>query len=237
MLKNSVIPGVLQQATATGKAAIDTTLNDDLKLYGSQEVIPFLAGVTADYAQVGGPQFTANNIFQMGVNGTFFDAKHPKMPAAPPATFALHDPKGKSAQIFATQYTVNSALDSGFTTGNTLDVTYLLSHFLNVTVTTTDLGVVIPEVLTKYGKDVPVEFSGMFIKAPTHTTMDTTGQTITGSLKITCTINKEVAIEASFEDAAAAAVISSTGGKIFGNIGKASAGTLGAGFVTTLGLT
>ena len=80
----------------------------------------------------------------MGVNGTFFDAKHPKMPAIAPATFALHDPKGKAAQLFATQYTVNSALESGFTTGNTLDVTYLLSHFLKVTVTTDNLGVLIP---------------------------------------------------------------------------------------------
>jgi len=67
--------------------------------------------------------------------------------------------------------------------------------------------------------------------------MDTTGQSITGSLEITCTINKEVAILASFEDANAKAVISSTGGKVFGNIGAASAGTIGAGFQTTLGLT
>jgi hypothetical protein len=67
--------------------------------------------------------------------------------------------------------------------------------------------------------------------------MDTTGQSITGSLEITCTINKEVAILASFEDAGAEAVISSTAGKVFGNVGKATAGTIGAGFQTTLGLT
>ena len=92
----------------------------------------------------------------MGVNGTFFDAKHPSMPATPPATFALHDPKGKAAQLFATEYTVNSLFASGFTTGNTLDVTKILSQFLNVTVTTDNLGVLIPSVLTKYGKGVAV---------------------------------------------------------------------------------
>lgn len=237
LLKSSVIPQVISQATTTAKTLVDTTVNQDLALYGTQEVIPFLAGVTADYAQVGGPQFTESSIFQMGVNGTFFDAKHAKMPASPPATFALHDPKGKTAQIFATEYTVNSALDSGFTTGNTLDVTYLLSHFLNLTVTTDDFGKLIPAVLTKYGSGVPVEFAGKFIKAPSHTTMDSTGQSVTGSLEITCTINKEVAIQASFEDADAQATISSTNGKIFGNIGKATIGTLGSGFVTTLGMT
>ena len=55
LLKSSVIPSVLNQAVATGKTLIDTTVNNDLKLYGDQEVIPFLAGVTADYSQIGGP--------------------------------------------------------------------------------------------------------------------------------------------------------------------------------------
>lgn len=80
----------------------------------------------------------------MGVNGTFFDAKHPKMPSVAPATFALHDPKGKSGQLYVTEYTVNSALDSGFTTGNTLDVTTILQKYLNFTVFTDDLGKLIP---------------------------------------------------------------------------------------------
>lgn len=173
----------------------------------------------------------------MGVNGTFFDAKHPKMPSTTPATFALRDPKGKSAQLYVTEYTINSALDSGFTTGNTLDVTYLLEHFLNFTVYTDDLAVVVPEVLTKYGTGKAVEFSGRFIKAPSHTTMDSTGQSITGSLEITATIDKEVAIQASFEDAQAQATIHSENGSVFGNVGTAKAGTLGSGFKTTLGIT
>lgn len=173
----------------------------------------------------------------MGVNGTFFDANHPKMPSVAPATFALHDPKGKSAQLYITDYTINSALDSGFSTGNTLDVTYLLEHFLNFTVYTDDLAVVIPEVLTKYGKGKAVEFSGKFIKSASHTTFNATGQSLTGSLEITATIEKEVAIQASFEGAQAAAAIHSQSGSVFGNVAVASAGALGAGFKTTLGLT
>lgn len=171
----------------------------------------------------------------MGVNGTFFDAKHVHAPSESPASYALRDPKGKAAQLYVTQYTINSALESGFTTGNTLDVSYLLEHFLNFTVYTDQLAAVVPEVLTKYGKGVAVAFSGKFIKAPSHTTMGPSGQSLSASLEITATINKEVAIQASFEDAAAQANIHSTGGAVYGKIGTAKAGTLGA-FKTTLGI-
>jgi hypothetical protein len=91
--------------------------------------------------------------------------------------------------------------------------------------------------LTKYGSGKAVNFAGNFIKAPTHTTMDTSGQTITGSLQIICTIDKEVAADISFEDANFQAVITSHSGKVFGSIGTYTIGTLGSGFKTTLGIT
>jgi len=55
--------------------------------------------------------------------------------------------------------------DAGFTTGNTLDITYLLSK-LNVTVTTDEVGVVIPELVTKYGSGKNVTIKGKFITGP-----------------------------------------------------------------------
>jgi hypothetical protein len=66
-------------------------------VYGSQEEIPYLGGVTADYAQIGGPQFTDASVFQMGVNGTFFDSNHLQAPSTTPAAFNIRDPKGKDA--------------------------------------------------------------------------------------------------------------------------------------------
>jgi len=106
LLKNSVIPEMIQQIETTAVTMINDQVDQDLQIYGSQEEIPYLGGVTADYAQVGGPQFTAGSIFQMGVNGTFFDSQHIKAPTGAPAAFALHDPKGKDAQGYLTDYTI-----------------------------------------------------------------------------------------------------------------------------------
>ena len=74
LIKSSVIPSIIDQVTTQAKTLIDTTIDNDLKIYGSQQEIPFLSGVTADYAQLNGPQFTSDQVFQMGLNGTFFDA-------------------------------------------------------------------------------------------------------------------------------------------------------------------
>lgn len=82
--------------------------------------------MTFDYAQMGkGPEIS-DTVAQAGLNGTFFDANHVSKWSPGPATFALHDPAGKMAQAYLTQYAINTALESGFTTQNTLDITYLL---------------------------------------------------------------------------------------------------------------
>ena len=64
LLKNSVIPGVIDQLKTQVTTIINGQVDDDLKIYGSQEEIPYLGGVTADYAQIGaGPEFTSAGIF------------------------------------------------------------------------------------------------------------------------------------------------------------------------------
>ena len=102
----------------------------------------------------------------MALNGTFFDSKHTKAPSTTPASFNIHDPKGKDGQAYLTDYTINTCLESGYTTGNTLDITYLLQEYLNITVTTDNLSVLIPEILTKYGSGKAVGLSGKFVTSP-----------------------------------------------------------------------
>jgi hypothetical protein len=55
LLKSEVIPSIITQVTSTAKDLVDNTIDKDLKLYGIQNEIPFLAGVTLDYAQIMGP--------------------------------------------------------------------------------------------------------------------------------------------------------------------------------------
>lgn len=232
------MPSIISQVTDTAKTLIDTTIDDDLKIYGNQQEIPYLSGVTADYAQIGGPQFTSGQFFQMGVNGTFFDADDIHKISDPKATFALRDANGKEAQAYLTEYTINSALDAGYLTGLDLDITYLLQTYLNLTVTTDVLGLIIPELVTKYGSGKAVGLSGKWMKAPATAAFLEGEMTASGSLQVTVTVDSEVAIKATFVDFAGAGGLHSQDGKIFGQITKSSAGTIDStGFQTTLGLT
>jgi len=45
---------IVDELKTTVIQTIDITVDQDLALYGIQEEIPYLAGVTFDYAQIGG---------------------------------------------------------------------------------------------------------------------------------------------------------------------------------------
>lgn len=174
----------------------------------------------------------------MVVNGTFFDAEDITPSAYTPAAWAPRDPKGKDFQGYLTDYTLNTAFESGFQTGNILDITYLLEHYLNVTITTDQLGAIIPEFVTKYGAGKAVAISGMFPKAAAVSKFSADGQTLDGNLLVTIKVDGEEALVAEFNDISAQAKIFSKAGSVFGSIGKYSVGTLNAdSFKTTLGLT
>ena len=106
-----------------------------------------------------------------------------------------------------------------------------------MTVTTDQLAVVIPEFVTKYGAGKAVGISGMLVKAPIVTGFTSEGQTIKGDIRVTIMVESEVALIAEFNDFAGKGNIYSQAGSIFGNLGLASAGSIGANFTTTLGLT
>lgn len=140
-------------------------------------------------------------------------------------------------QGYLTDYTLNTAFESGFQTGNTLDITYLIQHYLNYTITSDQLGVLIPEVLTKYGSGKTVEIAGSFSQAPMVSHFTATGQTVEGSLATIIKVDGEEAIVAEFDSISFDGVITSKDGSVFGSISKSSIGTIGSKFSTTLGLT
>jgi len=145
----------------------------------------------------------------MGVNGTFFDSNSIKAPSTTPAAFNIHDPKGKDGQAYLTEYTITTALESAFSTGNTLDITYLFKEYLNVTVTTDNLGVLIPEILTKYGSNKAVGLSGKFVKSASTAQFTEGKASASGNLQVTVTVDSEQAIQASFMDLNADAALNS----------------------------
>ena len=172
----------------------------------------------------------------MNLNGTFFNAEKPTVSPLQPSVFPTRNPNGKTAQGYFTDYVLNTAFESGYSTGNTLNITEILHKFLNLTVTTDNIGVVIPEILTKYGAGQAVAISGAFVKAPSSAKFTGDLNTIELNLAVTVQIAGETAIQAEF-DAATIAAIFHTDSKsvITGLISQATIGTI-SNFQTTLGL-
>lgn len=130
--------------------------------------------------------------------------------------------------------------EAGFLTGNTLDITYLLETYLNVTVTTDNLGLIVPEILTKYGSGKAVSLSGSFANTQTESKFTAKGQSLSGSLAVTVGVDtgakNETAISVEFDNFNAQAVLDAVNGTIFGKISNTTAGQV-SGFSTTLGIT
>jgi len=237
LVKSSILPMIVDSLKDQVKTLIDTTVDGYLVQYGDQYTIPYLAGVTADYGQeVGGPKISSDKVFSMQVNGTFFDMNHVHAEKIAPAKFNVRDPKGSPAQVYLTSYVLNTLFDAATTTGNTLDIGELLAK-AGVTLTTDQFAKVIPEILNKYKSGQAVDLQAKIVGSPAVTKMSKTEQTIQGSLLITAKVGNEIAIQAEFDNANAAGMISSKNGKVYGSFPTTKIGTIGKNFQTTLGLT
>lgn len=173
---------------------------------------------------------TSDNILEMSVNGTFFNANAVKASKFTPTKFPVHDPKGKTLQGYLSQYTPNTLLESAFSTGNTLDFTELLSK-LKVVPTTTDFKYVIPELAKKYGEAVPVGIAAKFITKESHITMSAKNNELDANVAFTLTVKGEEAVYAEFNGIKAVGQVSSTSGKvttIFGALSTSNIGTITA---------
>jgi hypothetical protein len=224
LIKSSLIPTIVSTVEQTINDTINQTVNPDLQKYGNEITIPYLAGVTADYAQYGsGATFTADNIFEMSVLGYFYNKNSDVPSKYTPVAFPVRDPNGQAAQGYLSEYTLNTLLESGYSTQNTLDITYLLSK-LNVTVTTDNLGVVVPEILTKYGAGKAVGLSGKFITKEGKITMTPTDNQLDVNLAVTVTVDNEEAIYAEFNNIQAIGQVSSSNGAIFGALSTSHIG-------------
>jgi len=143
----------------------------------------------------GGPTVSEDKVFTMATDATFKDLNHPWTKTFEPAAITPNDLKGKQLQVYFTQYVFNTMFDSGFTTENTLDFTYLLTKYLNVTVTTDTVGAVIPQILDKYGSGKNISIKGKFIKAPSSVDQDADGYKFDVSLEVEIGVEEASGIE------------------------------------------
>jgi hypothetical protein len=173
----------------------------------------------------------------MSVLGYFYN-KNVKTPSKyTPVSFPVRKEGGQAGQGYLSEYTLNTLMESGFSTGNTLDITYLLSK-LGVTVTTDNLGLVIPEILTKYGSGKAVGLSGKFITKEGVFTLTPQNNQVDVNLAVTVTVDGEEAIYTELNNIQAIGQVSANDGAVFGALSTAHIGDADASkFRTSLGLT
>jgi|TARA_B110000285_G_C15021027_1_gene561571 hypothetical protein len=105
---------------------------------------------------------------------------------------------------------------------------------LNATITTDNLGLVVPEILTKYGSGKAVGLSGQFITKEGKFTLTPTDNSVTTSIAVTVTVDGEEAIYVELNDILATGQVSSKAGAVFGALSTATIGTASSNFRTTL---
>lgn len=122
--------------------------------------------MTVDIAQLAGsPKIESDASFMLAINGTSFDLNHATTTPYHPSAFDPSDRQGHMLQAYFTDYVLNTGFAAGFSTGNTLDISRLLG-LLNLTITTGELGLVIPQFIQKYGNDTAVNITASFVDTP-----------------------------------------------------------------------
>jgi len=170
----------------------------------------------------------------MGVSGFFYNKNVQTPSKYTPVAMPARNPTGQAAQGYLSEYTLNTLMESAFSTQNTLDLTYLLSK-LNVTVTTDNLGVVVPEILAKYGSGKAVGLSGKFITKEGKFTLTPTTNQVDLNLAVTVTIDGEEAIYLESNNIVAVGQVSTTNGVLFGDLSTSHIGEIDtASFKTAL---
>lgn len=99
-----------------------------------------------------------------------------------------------------------------------------------MSVTTDNIAVVIPQILTKYGSGKNCSIAGTFITAPSTAKISTSGQKLDVSLQVSIGVDNETAVFASIPNSVLDGILSSKDGKVFGNIATSQMGTIGSDF-------
>jgi len=156
----------------------------------------------------------------MDVNGTWFDSSDMSFdPHLTPSTFELRDATGKDLQLYITEYFINSLFASAYNTGNTLDVTSLLSEYFNVTVDASVLAFVMPEFTNVYPEGTTIEIAGTLIDQAGVAHFSADGGAYTKfDLDIDIKANGAEAIKADLKGIEGSGVIGSSNGMVTGHI-------------------
>ena len=232
LIKNSVIPGMVKQIQDTITTTITQTIDPKLKMLTQ---VSLDDEIVLDLALTPAPVVTADQVFEITMNGTFFDTVHSEPNPYSPAAFSPRDPAGKDFQGYLTDYVVNTGLMSAFEENKPVDIGALFFKATNKTLSTDEVGLLVPEILIKYGVGKPAGMTVQFANQASKVTFDTTGDSLTAWAAFTITVGSDVALSAEFDLAQFAGLLNVKSGSLFGHITDAKIDSVSH-FQTTLGL-
>lgn len=165
-LKSTVVPDIISTVEGLINTAVNVDANKYIVEYGTHVAIKELGWITADYSQMEtNAQVTSDQMFEMAVNGTFFNTNHTVKSQWPePVPFPIRNPSGRSLQTHLSEFPINTALEAAYSTSNSIDFSGLLHQVLNITLNTTTFKDVLPQIVSKYGDGKPVTLVGEFQK-------------------------------------------------------------------------
>jgi len=167
LIKSTILPEIVTQIESQVKTIVATTIDTDLADFGTHFTFPGLGGFSLDYAQLNGGPRVMNKQFAMDLNGTAYNANKIVKSKWTPPLFNSLDIHGKQVGGYISDYVLNTMFEAGFSTGYPLNITGVLD-LLNITLTTTEIELILPGIVAKYGADQPVGLSVKFITAPSE---------------------------------------------------------------------
>jgi hypothetical protein len=90
-----LIPVIVEHIHDKIKSKIESIVDQELTKYGTRVTLPYLAGVTFDYAQMSGPNMK-DNLIQVEMDGSSYNVLKPDVFGATANSFPLRNESGKS---------------------------------------------------------------------------------------------------------------------------------------------
>jgi hypothetical protein len=98
--EKDVVKGIKKQMTKI----IDTTVDEDLSIYGTQASIPQDSNIIVDYGMFGDSPMASDGVLNIDVNGTFFNVKKSSPSRLTPVDFSKFENDGKELWMLVSGY-------------------------------------------------------------------------------------------------------------------------------------
>lgn len=159
VLKDNFISDLTAALNQYGPATLTGVIGEVLGEYSTQAQITETLAINYQLTQ--DPVVMSSSYVQLSVMGQFIDLTHPDqtMLVNPPPVLPGFNPASKEIQLYVTDYTLNTGLYAGMTSGAFTGEITQQTPGIGAMLTTSILDTTFPGLVAMYGSDEPCSFS------------------------------------------------------------------------------